>query len=140
LQAHTHQWLGSFGGAGNGKPREELRRAVAQIQRYLAAHQLRAERVLLRLDGQYGTGATLSDLAGLPFVMRGKDYQVLSRAQIQFRLSLPPDQQFSRPESAFERTLYDCPEVRVGPGGQRCRVVIATHPGFAEKAPGGRRT
>ena len=47
LQAHTHQWLGSFGGAGNGKPREELRRAVAQIQRYLAAHQLRAERVRL---------------------------------------------------------------------------------------------
>ena len=133
LQAHTHQWLGSFGGAGNGKPREELRRAVAQIQRYLAAHQLRAERVLLRLDGQYGTGATLSDLAGLPFVMRGKDYQLLSRAQIQFRLSLPPDQQFSRPESAFERALYDCPEVIVGPGGQRCRLVIATHPAGPKK-------
>ena len=133
LQAHTHQWLGSFGGPGNGKSREELRRAVAQIQRYLAAHQLEASRTLLRLDGQYGTGATLSDLAGLPFVMRGKDYLLLSQAEIQFRLSLPPDQQFSRPESAFVRTLYDCPQVVVGPGGQRCRVVIATHPAGPKK-------
>ena len=128
LQAHTHQWLGSFSGPGNGKSREELRRAVAQIQQYLAAHQLPAARVLLRLDGLYGTGATLSDVAGLSVVMRGKDYQLLSRAEVQFRLSLPPDQQFSRPESALVRTLYDCPLVTVGPDGQRCRVVVATHP------------
>ncbi len=133
LQAHTQQWLGSFSGAGNGKSQEELRRAVTQIQEYLTVHQIRAERVLLRLDGQYGTGATLSDLAGLPFVMRGKDYQVLLRAEIQFRLSLPPDQQFSRPESAYVRTLYDCPDVPVGQGEQRCRVVVATHPAGPKK-------
>jgi hypothetical protein len=133
LQAHTHQWLGSFGGPGNGKPREELRRAVVQIQQYLVAHQLLAACVLLRLDGLYGTGATLSDVAGLAVVMRGKDYQLLSQAEIQFRLSLPPDQQFSRPESAFVRSLYDCPEVAVGPGEQRCRVVVATHPAGPKK-------
>jgi hypothetical protein len=133
LQAHTHQWFGSFSGPGNGKSREELRRAVALIQQYLVAHQLPAACVLLRLDGLYGTGATLSDVAGLAVVMRGKDYQVLSQAQIQFRLSLPPDQQFSRPESAFIRTLYDCPDVPVGPGGQRCRVVVATHPAGSKK-------
>jgi hypothetical protein len=133
LQAHTHQWLGSFSGPGNGKSREELRRAVAGIQQYLTAHQLPAERVLLRLDGQYGTGATFSDVAGLAVIMRGKDYQLLSRTEIQFRLSLPPDQQFSRPESALVRTLYDCPEVTVSPGGQRCRVVVATHPAGSKK-------
>jgi hypothetical protein len=82
LQTHTHQWLGSFGGPGNGKPREELRRAVAQIQQYLVAHQLPAAGVLLRLDGLYGTGATLSDVAGLAVVMRCKDSQVLSQAEI----------------------------------------------------------
>src|SRR5438445_1489656 len=32
LQAHTHQWLGSFGNPGNGHYRVELRRAVAAIQ------------------------------------------------------------------------------------------------------------
>jgi hypothetical protein len=133
LQAHTHQWLGTFSGAGNGKAWEELRRAVSQIQHYLTTYQLPAERVLVRLDGLYGLGATLSDLVGLPFVMRGKDYQVLSRTEVQFRLSLPPDQQFSRPESAYVRTLYDCPQVTVGANGERCRVVVATHPAGVKK-------
>jgi len=35
LQAHTHQWLGSFGNPGDGQYRQELRRAVAVIQAYL---------------------------------------------------------------------------------------------------------
>ena len=73
LQAHTHQWLGSFGHPGNGQYRVELRRAVVAIQSYVQAHQLSPERVLLRLDGQYGTGAVLSDLAGFSSVVRGKD-------------------------------------------------------------------
>ena len=63
LQAHTHQWLGTFGHPGNGKFRAELRRAAVAIRSYLQAHQFPAEGTLLRLDGQYGTGAVLSDLA-----------------------------------------------------------------------------
>jgi len=78
------------------------------------------ERVLLRLDGQYGTGAVLADLAGFCYVMRGKDYTVLDRTEVQSRLHLPPDQQFSRPESDLVRALYDCLDVLVGPTGQRC--------------------
>lgn len=53
--------------------------------------------------------AVVADLAGLLYVMRGKDYQLLERAEIQARLHLPPDQQFSHPESGLVRTLYDCP-------------------------------
>jgi hypothetical protein len=87
----------------------------------------------MRLDGLYGRGATLPELAGLPFVMRGKEYGLLSRPEIQFRLSLPPDQRFSRPESAYERSLYDCPEVSVGANGERCRVLVATHPAGPKK-------
>src|SRR6266849_1714262 len=37
-QAHTSQWLGSFANPGNGKFREELRRAVAAIGLYSKAH------------------------------------------------------------------------------------------------------
>ena len=128
LQAHTHQWLATIGNPGNGEYREELRRAVAAVQSYLKVHHHPEERALLRLDGQYGTGAILVDLAGLSFVMRGKDYQLLDRAEIQARLHLPPDQQFSRPESGLVRTLYDCPDVAMGTSGLRCRVVVATHP------------
>jgi len=111
-----------------------LRRAVAVIHLYSKAHDLPGERVLLRLDGQYGTGAILADLAGFSYVMRGKDYTVLARTEVQSRLHLPPDQQFSRPESNLVRALYDCPDVPVGPTGQRCRVVVATHPTSAKKS------
>jgi hypothetical protein len=78
--------------ARNGLYRKELRQALAAIGRYLAAHQLPPERALLRLDGQYGTGAVLADLAGFSFVMRGKDYAVLDHPLVQARLHLPPDQ------------------------------------------------
>jgi hypothetical protein len=133
-QAHTSQWLGSFANAGNGLYREELRRAVAAIQLYSKAHDLPEERVVLRLDGQYGTGAVLADLAGFCYVIRGKNYSVLDRTEVQSRLHLPSDQQFSRPESDLVRTLYDCPDVPVGSTGQRCRVVVATHPTNAQKS------
>ncbi len=127
-QAHTSQWLGSFGHRGNGEYREELRCALGVIRRYLTAHSLPQARALLRLDGLYGTGAVIADLAGLSFVMRGKDYTVLDHPVVQARLHLPSDSHFSRPESALVRTLYDCPEVPVGKTGCRCRVVVATHP------------
>ncbi len=128
LQAHSYQWLGTFGHPGNGKYRKELRRAIEAIGSYLRAHQFPEERALLRLDGLYGTGAVLADLLGFAFVMRGKDYRLLDLPAVQMRLHLPADQQFSRPESSLVRTLYDCPGVMVGASGQCCRLVVATHP------------
>jgi hypothetical protein len=127
-QAHSYQWLGSFGNRGNGRYREELRKGLAAIRRYLTAYQLEASRTLLRLDGQYGTGAVLSDVAGFAFVTRGKDYSVLDHPLVQARLHLPPDQVQQRPESQPVRSLYDCPSIPVGPEGVLCRVMVATHP------------
>ncbi len=137
LQAHTHQWIATFGKPGNGEYRAELRQAVTAIQRYREAHHHPAERVLLRLDGQYGTGAILTDLAGLPFVMRGKTYHLLKRAEIQARLSLPADHHLTHAESGITRALYDFPAVPVGPEGIVCRVVVATHPAGPKKSPVG---
>ena len=134
VQAHTSQWLGTFGNPGLGEYRTELRRAVAAIQSYLKAHHHPEARALLRLDGQYGTGAVLSDLAGLAYVIRGKDSQILKRVEIQARLKLPPDQQLSHPESGIVRTLYDCPDLPLGPEGVRCRVIVATHLAGAAKS------
>jgi hypothetical protein len=136
-QAHRFQWLGSFGNRGNGRYREELRKGLAALARYLAAYQLPQARTLLRLDGQYGTGAVLADLGGFAFVTRGKDYRVLDHPLVQARLQLPPDQFQQRPESHMVRSLYDCPEVPVGPEGLRYRVVVATHPATKKKSPVG---
>src|SRR5205823_15085052 len=132
-QAHSSQWLGSFGNRGNGLYRVELRQALAAIGRYLAAYQLPQECALLRLDGQYGTGAVLADLAGFAFVTRGKEYAVLDRPLVQARLHLPPDQFQQRPESQIGRSLYDCPQVLVGSEGVTCRVVVATHQAGKQK-------
>jgi hypothetical protein len=128
LQAHSYQWLGTFGNPGNGEYRKELRRAVEATQSYLQAHQLKDSCALLRLDGLYGTGAVLPDLLGLPFVMRCKTYGLLDLPVVQTRLHLPADQQFSLPESSLIRMLYDCPDVPVGMDGQHYRLVVATHP------------
>ena len=133
-QAHSFQWLGSFGNRGNGRYRTELSQALAAITRYLAVYQLPQARALLRLDGQYGTGAVLSDLAGFAFVTRGKDYMVLDHPLVQARLHLPPDQSQQRPESQVVRSLYDCPDMLVGSEGVPCRVVVATHPASNKKS------
>src|SRR6266487_5851249 len=127
-QAHSSQWLGSFGNPGHGRYRTELRLALFAIGRSLASHHLSQAQALLRFDGQYGTGAVIADLGGFLFVMRGKDYTVLDHPLVQARLHLPPDQLLHRPESLVVRSLYDCPEVPVGPEGVHCRVVVATHP------------
>jgi hypothetical protein len=133
-QTHTYHWLGSFGNRGNRRYREELRKALSAITRSLAAHQLSKARALLRLDGQYGTGAVLSDLAGFAFVTRGKEDTVLDHPLVQTRLHLPPDQVQQRPESQMVRNLYDCPDVPVGAEGVRCRVIVATHPAGKQKS------
>ncbi|SRR6266567_142620 len=136
-QAHSYQWLGSFGNRGNGRYREELRQGLLAIGRYLTAYQLPSERTLLRLDGQYGTGAVLADLAGFAFVTRGKEYTALDHPLVQARLHLPPDQFQQRPESQMVRTLYDCPDIPIGPEGVLYRVVVATHPATKKKSPVG---
>jgi hypothetical protein len=136
-QAHSFQWLGSFGNRGNGRYREELRQGLLAITRYLTAQQVSKGCALLRLDGQYGTGAVLTDLAGFAFVTRGKDYTILDHPLVQARLRLPPDQVQQRPESQLVRSLYDCPDVPVGTEGVPCRVVVATHPAGKKKSPVG---
>jgi len=51
LQAHTHQFLGSFGEAGNEDYRGELLRAIEVISSYASQLALPTAFVLLRLDG-----------------------------------------------------------------------------------------
>ncbi|HEU5378523.1 MAG TPA: hypothetical protein VFV38_24135 [Ktedonobacteraceae bacterium] len=94
-----------FRNRGNGRYREELRKGLAAIGRYLTTHQIEPSRTLIRLDGQYGNGAVLSDLAGFAYVTRGKDYRLLDHPLIQTRLHLPPDQVQPRPRSARQHAV-----------------------------------
>ncbi len=46
----------------------------------MEAQSLQFGQAVARLDGQYGNGAIVADLAGLAYVMRGKDYDLLAQA------------------------------------------------------------
>ncbi|HEU5384142.1 MAG TPA: hypothetical protein VFV38_52780 [Ktedonobacteraceae bacterium] len=100
------------------------------IQTYITAHSFPAERTLLRLDGQYGSGAVISDVADFAYVTRGKDYKLLDRALVQARLHLPADQHLSSSQSGVCRALYDC---RLAKDGPVVRIIVATHPAPATK-------
>jgi hypothetical protein len=131
LQAHTHQWLGTFGNAGNGDYRGELRRARAAIERYASSLALPLSHVLTRLDGLYGNAAPLADLLtekGPGVIVRGKDYHLLDLPQVQARLQRPADQQVSHPESGTCRALFDCPNIALTPTGPVVRMIVASHP------------
>lgn len=138
LQTHTHQWLGTFSGtsgAGNGDYRGELRQSVKAISAYVQTRSVPLRQAVVRLDGQYGNGAIIADLAGLAYVMRGKDYELLTLPQVQARLAQPPDQQTTHPETGTCRALFDCPDLLLTPAGPRTRVIVATHPATAPTPP-----
>jgi hypothetical protein len=106
------------------------RRKVA----YVKAHSLSLSQAVVRLDGQYGNGAIVADLAGLSYVMRGKDYDLLDLESVQARLTQPPDQQTSHPETGTCRALFDFPDLSLSPIGPRTRVIVATHPATETEA------
>ena len=137
LQSHTHQWLLTFGGAGNGDYRGELLRATAAIRAYLSAQHLPLAQALLRLDGLYGNGAVVEDLNGLGYVMRGRDYDLLNVPQVQARLALPPDQEVTHPETGTYRALFDCAAIPLTPTGACNRVIVATQPASSVPSPVG---
>jgi hypothetical protein len=129
LQAHTHQFLGTFGGPGNGDYRGELLRAIAVITSYATKRVLPPASVLLRLDGLYGDAAPLIDVltAGLGVLARSRDYHLLDLEEVQRALARSPDQVSTHPESGVTRALYDCPDVPLTPAGPQVRLVVATH-------------
>jgi hypothetical protein len=78
----------------------------------------------------------LADVAGFAFVTRGKDYHLLNHPLVQAQRALALR---SVPATSairqMERSLYDCPEIPVGPEGVPCRVIVATHPAGKKKSP-----
>lgn len=116
LQAHTHQFRGTFGGAGNGDYRGELKRALQAISSYAAAHKLLLSQIVVRLDGLYSDAAVLREVLdpALGLIGRSRDYALLDLAVVQAVLACPPAQVCTHAESGALRCLYDCPDVPLG--------------------------
>jgi hypothetical protein len=136
LQAHTHQFLGTFGELGNGDYRGDLRRAAQVITSYVAALGFPPASVLLRLDGLYGDAAPLLDVlsAGLAVIARSRAYHLLDLEAVKRRLMRAPDYVSTHPERGMTRALYDCPSVPLTEASSTVRLIVATHPA-TESAP-----
>src|SRR6266581_2367856 len=94
--------LGTFcgsSGAGNGENLGDLRQAVKAISASVKAQAVPLSQALMRLDGQYGNGAIVADLAGLAYIMRGKDYALLNLPEVQARLA----------QRSSQQTTHRCP-------------------------------
>jgi hypothetical protein len=141
LQAHTQQWLGTFSGAGNGDYGAELESACHVITAYLQAKGLSPAQALLRLDGLYGTASPLARIqhAGLGFLSRGRDYQLLDHPKVQARLQHPCDVILRHDETNVQQEVFDVgfianwleplPDLPL-----RCRVIITRHAAPARPA------
>lgn len=105
------------------------------ISAYMQAQSLPLSLAVVLMSGQYGNGAIVADLAGLAYVMRGKDYNLLNLQEVQTRLAQPPDQQTTHPETGTCRALFDCPDLPLTPTRARTRVIVATHPATSTAAP-----
>ncbi len=95
------------------------------VRAYLQAQSLQPSQAVVRLDGQYGNGAIVADLADLAYAMRGKDCDLLDQELVQARLAQPPDQQTTHPETGTCRALFDFPDLLLSPSGPRTRVIVA---------------
>lgn len=134
LQAHTQQWLGTFSGAGNGDYGAELDAACGVIVTYLQAKDLTPAQALLRLDALYGNASPLARVqrAGLGFVTRGRDYQLLDHPKVRARLAQPCDVSVQHPETQMRRDLFDAGYITdwlvpVPDLALTCRVIVARH-------------
>ncbi len=147
LQAHTQQWLGTFSGAGNGDYATELEAACRVIVAYLQAKGLVPAQALLRLDALYGNASPLAHIqhAGLGFITRGRDYQLLDHPKVRSRLQHPCDVTLQHPETQVRRELFDVGYINDWlepmPGlALTCRVVVARQiaPEHAEAVSSGK--
>jgi hypothetical protein len=135
LQAHTQQWLGTFSGIGNGDYGAELDAACQGIATYLHAKGVSPAQALLRLDALYGTASPLARIqkAGLGFLTRGRDYQLLDHPKVRARLEHPCDAQLEHPETQVQRDLFDVGYItdwlKPAPDlALTCRLIVARQP------------
>jgi hypothetical protein len=108
-QAHTHEWLGTFGAAGNGERWPRLERAADAVVQYLRAHGLTPGDAIMRFDGEYGWARTVLLLLvqrGLGYLMRCVDYRLLDLPKVREALAQPP-QRFEQTDTGTVREVYE---------------------------------
>jgi hypothetical protein len=112
-QAHTHEWLGTFGTAGNGDAYSDLARVCETISDYLETRGFAASQGVLRLDGLYGHPAALREIGGhgLGYVLRAAEHRLLFHAKVKRYLQRATPLRYESPESPTVREVFDIPSL-----------------------------
>ena len=136
-QAHTSEWLGTFGSPGNGSPLADLKRACLIIQQYLQQHKLPGNRAIVRLDGYYGVSKFVNEMQQhqLGYLLRSRDYGLLEHQSIQTRLEATDGIYWSHPECHQSPEVFDLGFVEDSWAGytEPVRVIVVRTPNNPER-------
>jgi hypothetical protein len=126
LQMHTRQWLGSFGGRGNGDYRGELQAGLTAVTLYLTAWELPVTSGIVRVDGQYGDSAVIAEIvaSGLQIVVRKRGYRLLDHPRIQAVLAQEPTARITTRESQVTYEVFDLPQMVLEDGTTSVRLLL----------------
>lgn len=126
LQMHTRQWLGSFGGRGNGDYRAELQAALQAVTTYLIAWELPMASGIVRVDGQYGDSSVMADIvaSGAQIVVRKRGYRWLDHPLVQAAIAHEPVATMTTRESQVTYEVFDVPQMLLEDGMTRVRLLL----------------
>ena len=112
-QAHSHEWLGTFGEAGNGERWPRVRSTVERIRAYMCHRALAPNDAIVRSDGELGWahGPLQCLELGVGYLMRGVDYRLLDSPLVTAALATAP-QRFKQTDTGTDREVYDVGWVR----------------------------
>jgi hypothetical protein len=134
---HTRQWVGTYGGRGNGDYQRELAWALRAIATYLKHFALTPQVALVGCDGQYGDAVVIAQLieAGVYLITRGRTYGMLERPQLQRVLTHPPSASVTALNTGQVVELFDGGwlPLDLDEGLPKVRVIVARH---AARPPG----
>lgn len=110
-QSHTSEWLGTFGGVGNGEANTTLAQVCDAVVTYLAARELPLRCGVLRLDGEHGWAHRVSLIRtrGLGYLLRCCDYRILRDEALRGALSAGAIARIHHADSGITRELFDLP-------------------------------
>ena len=108
---HTRQWLGSFGGRGNGDYRAALRAALQAVATYLTAWELPMLSGSVRVDGQYGDSSVIAEIvaSGAQSVVRKRGSRWLDHPLVQAAIAHEPVATMTTRQSQVTYAVFDVP-------------------------------
>ena len=128
-QAHSREWLGTWGAPGNGEAASDRVRACQTVTAYMGERDRAPQQAIVRLDGLYGYLPLFATVraAGLHGVARCGHYALLDDPRVVAVLAGAPAGVFEQPDTGTRREMFEVlslPWTVKGHPAQIVRLVI----------------